>query len=825
MVHTTSFFKRTGWTSFAISGLLAILLLCGCQHSRSRYGCAPAYMPAGGNACGCGTAACEPAAEPAAEPACQSCSLPAAQPAPLTPTKPVRWPAGTSKIAGCTSGCASCQETGCGGALPGVGCRNTHAPRGLFAKKNHYGVLPHACCARCNGPNSCAMCDSGGGSHLPMPGMEAQVCPRCHYRVSCRRTVICQTPDGRVNGCEVFQDRQLDSVQPPAVLPELPSVREPALPAATGPDAPDLLPMLEDSTPAVDPVLPEVYRSAPAARKSPITSKKNGSGPKITPEPITDSTPFPASPLDAEEDSLIPLPPMKEVNILDSDPDTAPEIPAIPDLPETMELPAELTPDILPLELDEDDFLQGLPGDDFIQELPEDARPESPFIDSVSVPKKGARQKTIIREYPEVSEKERPVPLSSRAPGTARTVQYTTAKPTISVTTFHHPLNEVKSNRKSKTPRRDDMVRPIAFQEPIAQPRAQMDADALAEAAAESEKAADEARKQRFSDVQPSARRHNVYPHDEYIIDTTRQAHIQEIKPKRVPAGEIPDDSWSVNAQDAEGTFIHFSTPGGRSSIQTTDPVYIYSPRFRAVRQVIDPTLSGQVVKIGDINTPTTAETQQRNVGADPITQRNQAISETGRTQAIRLSGNAFGAEISETAGLRGFEQEQTIPQVVRLDTTMSHLDSSDSPRVEKRSTGAVTWTSTEQMLVFVDHERAAAGVMVQNAPSLFVVEEKEEKPRVKIYKVASSDAAKSGETVTFTIRFENAGNTPISNIVIADNLPARLALDTESSESSVDVEFTFEPNANGSSLLRWEVVESLQPGDWGVVRFNCVVR
>jgi hypothetical protein len=46
-----------------------------------------------------------------------------------------------------------------------------------------------------------------------------------------------------------------------------------------------------------------------------------------------------------------------------------------------------------------------------------------------------------------------------------------------------------------------------------------------------------------------------------------------------------------------------------------------------------------------------------------------------------------------------------------------------------------------------------------------------------------------------------------------------------ESAQSSVDANFLTEPNASGSTILRWEIGDPVEPGEGGILRFRVKVR
>jgi hypothetical protein len=68
-------------------------------------------------------------------------------------------------------------------------------------------------------------------------------------------------------------------------------------------------------------------------------------------------------------------------------------------------------------------------------------------------------------------------------------------------------------------------------------------------------------------------------------------------------------------------------------------------------------------------------------------------------------------------------------------------------------------------------------------------------------------------------------GDQVIGNVTIVDNLSTRLEYIPESATSSVDANFLTEPNAAGSTILRWEINDPVEPGEGGILRFRVRVR
>ena len=81
------------------------------------------------------------------------------------------------------------------------------------------------------------------------------------------------------------------------------------------------------------------------------------------------------------------------------------------------------------------------------------------------------------------------------------------------------------------------------------------------------------------------------------------------------------------------------------------------------------------------------------------------------------------------------------------------------------------------------------------------------------------------GDIVTFTIRFVNTGNKPISDIAVSDSLSGRLEFIPGSAQSDRAANFTAGDNEVGSVVVRWDLPGVLLPGQGGVVKFKAKVR
>jgi uncharacterized repeat protein (TIGR01451 family) len=118
----------------------------------------------------------------------------------------------------------------------------------------------------------------------------------------------------------------------------------------------------------------------------------------------------------------------------------------------------------------------------------------------------------------------------------------------------------------------------------------------------------------------------------------------------------------------------------------------------------------------------------------------------------------------------------------------------------------------------------AATGV--DGAAVFFQIEDKQSRTsKLRLIKVASKESAQPGEIVEFTLRFDNVGNQLLGNITILDDLTGRLEFLPGTAVASLQSGFTPKVNTTGGLTLRFEIMEPLAPGEFGVIQFQCRVR
>jgi uncharacterized repeat protein (TIGR01451 family) len=289
----------------------------------------------------------------------------------------------------------------------------------------------------------------------------------------------------------------------------------------------------------------------------------------------------------------------------------------------------------------------------------------------------------------------------------------------------------------------------------------------------------------------------------------------------------------SIAGLDVTDTVAHYQTSDDKLCITPTNRVAIYAPRFGAVRKITGALAANQAL-------PT-----ERILG--PVIPHGQQSADLARAAMLPV-----GPHSEENASLldafvdknRGIGVEMVLPPQ-RIATVMAPmmnlqflnngiLKSEELPRLRELMANAETWESLESLEVLLDDHPTLVQRDVKSVQDFHVYEPQQGKCSLRICKAASHQIAGSGDTIGFSIRFDNIGPTPIQKVVIVDSLSPRLEYIEGSQQCSLtpEPEFTFEPNDSGSMILRWELREPLAPptpdkphASGGVIHFRCLVR
>jgi uncharacterized repeat protein (TIGR01451 family) len=282
----------------------------------------------------------------------------------------------------------------------------------------------------------------------------------------------------------------------------------------------------------------------------------------------------------------------------------------------------------------------------------------------------------------------------------------------------------------------------------------------------------------------------------------------------------------SVAGLNPTDTVATYETYDGKVCITPTNRVCIYAPRFGAVRKVSGAILSEHAVATERILAPT-----------KPI-----GFIESNPTLTAMLPVGPKGAErVSLIDALedrnQGIPLEKVLPPLRMSDAIVPFqsvqflatglIHENELPMLRELWANAKSWDTTESLEILINDQPAVVQQGIKLAKEISVYDVPPGKCSLRICKAASHSLADSGDTISFSIRFDNIGATPIEKVVILDNLSPRLEYIEGSQQSSVSPEpvFTAEPNDVGSMTLRWELKPAIKAGEGGVIHFRCLVR
>lgn len=305
------------------------------------------------------------------------------------------------------------------------------------------------------------------------------------------------------------------------------------------------------------------------------------------------------------------------------------------------------------------------------------------------------------------------------------------------------------------------------------------------------------------------------WPKDEYLADGGDQAPATVV---------VQDESKQVRGLNVEDTVAQYDTLDGRTLVEPSNRVHIYSPRFRSIRQVVGIEQNLHMDQVGDVAEPTRLAGNQRTQGPKASSQRLQLERQVSQSAPITYWMRQGDGALSTAVGPQNFHNGFQLFENFTAIRSGQMLEA-EMPFLAEKTNAAVSWTRNEKVQVMLDSQVAAVEQNVDKVSILYTVHTKGTKPKLRIIKVASTQFAEPGDTVDFTIRFDNVGDVLIGNVTILDNLTTRLEYVPDSAQSSVAADFSASPNEASSAVLRWAVTAPVKPGEGGVVRFRCRVR
>ena len=284
------------------------------------------------------------------------------------------------------------------------------------------------------------------------------------------------------------------------------------------------------------------------------------------------------------------------------------------------------------------------------------------------------------------------------------------------------------------------------------------------------------------------------------------------------------DSSWQVYNLDVGDTIGHFDTLSGQRLVTASNPVCIYAPRFAAVRRVDGHINSLSRQRLGSMDERLMIE-QAKQKDQSTTTKQNLAPERFhGMRRASGMLDTSRGVVADNVLLVRGARNVFEAYENLSLIRWGKHTNAETS-RLEMGLQSANVWQDNLGLQVSVDGIQPVIVNDVYKVQQIVRIDSDDKQAILRVAKVASKLAAKAGEEIEFTIRFDNLSGRQIGNVTIIDSLTTRLEYVANSAECSLKSEFKYERNEAGSLILRWEIIDPMPANSGGIIRFKCRVR
>ena len=278
-----------------------------------------------------------------------------------------------------------------------------------------------------------------------------------------------------------------------------------------------------------------------------------------------------------------------------------------------------------------------------------------------------------------------------------------------------------------------------------------------------------------------------------------------------------------LDGLQGEDTVVHYTTESGDIEVQPSNRVCVYSPRFAATRRISQAVEGDRTIALANVDRPIASAGLAMNEGGIALTDMDGPVNAevTKRIDAIRDRNRGVPIE--------NVLQTETQATVIAVLAAMQWdelnlLQRDQLALLQQANQAAIRWTVSNGVEVATENLKTPTLTRVQEVEGLTVYE-LPDAGRLRILKMADRDQARPGEIVTFTIRVDNVGDSPVTNVVLTDNLTTRLAYVEDSQKSSCESEFTADSNEEQSLKLQWTLKEPLKVGESATVTFECKLR
>lgn len=284
-------------------------------------------------------------------------------------------------------------------------------------------------------------------------------------------------------------------------------------------------------------------------------------------------------------------------------------------------------------------------------------------------------------------------------------------------------------------------------------------------------------------------------------------------------------DDYSRHGLDTEDTVAEYLDHRGKFHVKATNRVAIYAPRFGSVRTITSPTGEIAIAKLGGLQDAAYDSAVRAKVGPDSFNHKDRLRGVAMRSRAGGVENKLWQRGVANVGRLK------THTRLLNLYENNAFLlrgefDIAANARLAFGLKAAMHWTREQNPVVTGQIDATHQLESKFKAAEMVGLDEKHKRDgKLRIVKLASTKTAKSGDVITFVIRYDNLGDRPLQHIKIVDNLTPRLEFLEDSAESDRPGDIRVEDNQEGSLVLVFKLDEALPGKTGGVISFECKVR
>ncbi|MFN0197326.1 MAG: hypothetical protein ACKVT0_11325 [Planctomycetaceae bacterium] len=284
-----------------------------------------------------------------------------------------------------------------------------------------------------------------------------------------------------------------------------------------------------------------------------------------------------------------------------------------------------------------------------------------------------------------------------------------------------------------------------------------------------------------------------------------------------------------IEGVESEDTFGEYHDAAGKPRVVPSNTVAVYAPRFGTLRTITG-TETGDAIERLSSTYDTVRDSGIHSRTA--LLHHRQADELEGVSTRNRASGVIAKNGDGDLAHSTRATQHELLQNVYEnsLFVTMGRIDQNEQAWLAKRMQAAEYWESNVQTVIVAGDEALQEVYQAERVDEFSALDEDHKQPgRLRLVKMADKRAAKIGDMVTFTLRYDNLGDRPVEAVRIIDHLTARLELIEESivwgtADAPLGT-WDIADHEEGGTVLSFVLSKSLVEKSGGVITFSCRVR